>query len=168
MRRLVLVAAAAVLFSTGCGGIISSVFIVQGTVALAGARAANAENLATYEYVSAEAYLRKAREAHSYSDFEHSLRFARLAAERAGTARKKALDANKPLDPNAVPPVDPMAPEPQPGMTPPPQGAPGSAPPPAATPQAQPAPRPPVIIQIVPEPQPAPAPNAPPPPAATP
>ncbi|MBI5498277.1 MAG: DUF4398 domain-containing protein [Deltaproteobacteria bacterium] len=158
MRRRLWLLAAAIL-SSGCGGIISTVFIVQGTIGLAGARAANAENLATYEYVSAEAYLKKAREAHSYADFEHSLRFARLATERAATARTKALEANKPMEPTPgsdLPPPDTMAPPPQeppppayqppppgyeqppPGYQPPPPGyAPQQPPPPAYPPQPQ-------------------------------
>jgi hypothetical protein len=152
-RGLLLVAI--VLASSGCGGIISSVFIIQGSVALAGARAANAENLATYEYVSAEAYLKKAREAHSYSDFEHSLRFARLASERASIAKKKALDLNKPQEP-VLPPPEPV----DPNQPPPQQNQPYQPPP--ATQQPAPAP-PPVIIRTVPEPAPAPATNTPPP-----
>jgi hypothetical protein len=127
---------------SGCGGVISSVYIVQGQLALSGARVANAENLATYEYVSADAYLKKAREAHSYADFEHALRFARLATERAALAQKKALQSHR-ADVAAPPsPTDAVTPAPAP---PPPA--------PAAEGQSQQGEnaRPPIIIKKLPE-----------------
>jgi hypothetical protein len=132
----------ALMAGTGCGGVISTVFIIKGTVELAGARAANAENLSTYEYVSAEAYLKKARESHSYADFEHSLRFARLASERAQAARRLAQAQNKPPPPavgsqqtsnGTTDTTRPPAPAPQ--QAPPP----AYAPPPGYAPQQPPA-----------------------------
>jgi len=155
MQRL-LVLAALVFASSGCGGAISSVYIIQGQLALAGARSANAETLAPYEFTSADAYLRKAREAHSYADFEHSLRFARLATVRAQQAKKKALDQNKPLElpPGDVPPGGPPS-----GAQPPPGQA-GEPPPPPPVIQEAPV-QPPVIIRKVPDPQ-SPSPQAPP------
>ena len=126
---------------SGCGGIISTVFIIKGTVEVAGARAANAENHAAYEYFSAEAYLKKARESHSYADFEHSLRFARLASERAKEARAKALAANKPPPPvlgstttTSSPDHKPNEPQAEPQPIPAPVPAPQQTPPPGYQP----------------------------------
>ncbi|MEW5852571.1 MAG: DUF4398 domain-containing protein [Myxococcota bacterium] len=166
----VLLLTALLVATAGCGGAITTAYIIQGQLALAGAKAANAENLATYEYVSAEAYLAKAREAHSYADYEHSLRFARIATERAQKARKKALDANKPLTPSG-----PTRTEGQPAPEEPAPAAPAPQPTePAPAPQAQPAPsstqpppqdsgtparRPPIIIKRTPEAQPSPEPS---------
>ena len=68
LRALTLVGVCLV-FGSGCGGVVTTVFIIQGSLTMAGARSADAENLATYEYVSAQEYLSKAKEAHSYGHY---------------------------------------------------------------------------------------------------
>jgi hypothetical protein len=75
----------------GCGPIQSTSALIDADVELEGARAAGAQTAATFEYTTAEAYLRKARELAGYSQFEHAAVFAARSREIATEARLKAL-----------------------------------------------------------------------------
>ncbi|MEZ4471279.1 MAG: DUF4398 domain-containing protein [bacterium] len=81
----------------GCGPVIATQAINDATVALEGARGANAEALAVYEFVSAETYLRKAREEEGYSDFQAAVDLARKARFLADEARRRALAGGRAL-----------------------------------------------------------------------
>lgn len=82
---------AVVLLGGGCGPIESTAVIGEAEVELAGARAADGETHAPYEYVSAELYLEKAREERGYADYQAAIDYARKAAEMARQARAKAM-----------------------------------------------------------------------------
>jgi hypothetical protein len=81
-------------FVTGCGPIQSTSALMDAEVELEGARAAGAQASATYEYTTAEAYLKRARELAGYSQYENSATFAARAREVAKEARVKALAAS--------------------------------------------------------------------------
>jgi hypothetical protein len=53
---------------------------------MAQAEAVQAQTWAVYEYVSAEEYLRKAREEWGYGQWQQAARYARLASEQARAA----------------------------------------------------------------------------------
>lgn len=78
------------LLLVGCGPVRSTSLIVDAQAELAAARAANAEQHAPFEYVAAEAYLHKAREEQSYSDFEFSIDYASKSLDCARVARMRA------------------------------------------------------------------------------
>jgi len=78
----------------GCGPVQSTSTLMDAEVALEAARAAGARENATYEYVSAEAYLKKARETANRARYEYSKDYARKAVELAKEAREKALAAS--------------------------------------------------------------------------
>lgn len=139
MRRVVLLLLG-LTAASGCGAVLTTGHIIQGSMALASAKSADAELLATYDYVSAQEYLAKAKESHSEADYGHSLRFARIAVAKAQRARSKALAARK-VDLPAAESAEPAPPHP----------APAPSPPPAATPEAAPAGRPPIIIRKIPQ-----------------
>lgn len=87
----------------GCGPVQSTSLIVDAQAELAAARTAQAEELSPFEFVAAEAYLAKAREEQSYSDFEiavdyaqRSLDCARVARMRAEAATREALGTSRP------------------------------------------------------------------------
>lgn len=83
----------------GCGPVRSTANLTDAEVALEAARAAGAADTATFEYVSAEAYLRKARETANRARYEASIEFARKATQLAKDAREKALAAsNRPAE----------------------------------------------------------------------
>lgn len=96
MRALFAVCAV-VLLSTGCGPIISSYLIVGAQADLEGARAAEAEKYAVYEYTAASEYLHKAREEQGYADFGPSIDFAYKAQDLAQKATARAQDEKKKL-----------------------------------------------------------------------
>jgi hypothetical protein len=73
-----------------CGPIISTSSLHDASEAVERARDLNADELAIYEFTSAEAYLEKAREEWGYSDFQHAIDYARLALEFADRARYRA------------------------------------------------------------------------------
>ena len=75
----------------GCGSILSSSEISAADNALERAAELDAEALAIYEYVSAEAYLAKAREEWGRSDFQKSVEYARRARTFAIQAYERAL-----------------------------------------------------------------------------
>jgi len=78
----------------GCGPVRTTTALIDADVELEAARAAGASTTATYEYVSAEAYLHAAREAQGHSQYETSEGFAVKALALAKAARKKALEAS--------------------------------------------------------------------------
>jgi len=78
----------------GCGPVRSTANLSEAEVALEAARAAGARDTATFEYVSAEAYLRKAKETANRARYEASVEFAQKATQLAKEAREKALGAS--------------------------------------------------------------------------
>ncbi len=84
-------------FAVGCGPIQSTSALIDADVEIEGARAAGAQTAATYEFTTAEAHLKKARELAGYSQYENSAVFAAKARELAKEARVKALaTSNRP------------------------------------------------------------------------
>lgn len=79
----------------GCGPLISSYLIVSAQADLDGARAAEAEKFAVYEYTAARAYLQKAREEQGYSDFGPSIDFAYKARDLAQKAMARSDDEKR-------------------------------------------------------------------------
>jgi hypothetical protein len=81
--------------STGCGPVISTYLIVSAQADLDGARAAEAEKYAVYEYTAASEYLHKAREEQGYADFGPSIDFAYKAQDLAEKATTRAQEEKK-------------------------------------------------------------------------
>lgn len=75
-----------------CGPIQSTSALIDADVEIEAARAAGAATSAVYEFVSAEAYLHKAREEVGYAQYELAADFAAKARDTARVARKKALE----------------------------------------------------------------------------
>jgi uncharacterized protein YceK len=95
-----LLALLAVATLAGCGPIRSQSALTDAEVALEAARAAGASQSATLEYVSAEAYLHKARESANRARYEAATTFAAKAVTLAKDAREKALaSSNRPESP---------------------------------------------------------------------
>ena len=68
---------------------------------VAGAKAANAETYAPFEYTAAVEYLHKAREEEGYADHQAAVHFGKLAQQHADKAKKIAIDnAGRPPEPN--------------------------------------------------------------------
>lgn len=80
---------------SGCGPLISTYLIISAQADLDGAKAAEAEKYAVYEYVAANEYLHKAREEQGYSDFGPSIDFAYKAKDLAEKATNRASDEKK-------------------------------------------------------------------------
>lgn len=103
MRRVVVLFAVVVLGLpivsglSGCGPLISTYLIVSAQADLDGAKAAEAEKYAVYEYTAASEYLHKAREEQGYSDFGPSIDFAYKAMDLAEKATTRASDEKKKL-----------------------------------------------------------------------
>lgn len=76
----------------GCGPIMSTSKISEAKDALAKAESVNAEELAPYEYTSAQEFIKKADELWGYSKFGDSVDFAKRAIDFAKAAEKKALE----------------------------------------------------------------------------
>ena len=93
MRRILVTALAVAAFGVGCGPIESTAVIADASVALSGARTAEGEKFAPYEFTSAELYLEKAREERGYADFEVAIDYARKARDFARQAQAKSLKA---------------------------------------------------------------------------
>ncbi len=89
-----LLALLALTFVAGCGPIQSTSALIDADVEIEGARAAGAQATATFEFTTAEAYLRKARELAGYSQYENAAVFAARSREIAKEARIKALAAS--------------------------------------------------------------------------
>ena len=120
--------------------------IVEASAELAAAQTAQAPTAAPYEYVAAEAYLHKAREEQSYSDFEVSTDLAQKARDCARAARTKAESVTR-TEIGAIQVTAPfkavccagpkgLPPTPKPGLAP--AAAKGAAAPAAAAPAAAP------------------------------
>ncbi len=83
-----LIAAASI--GAGCGPIRSSSTIVDASAELAAAETALGRDHSPYEMIAAEAYLHKAREEESYSDFEVAEKLAKKSRDCARVARVRA------------------------------------------------------------------------------
>lgn len=91
-------------FLTGCGPSISTYLIVSAQAELDGAKAADAQKYAIYEYTAAEEYLQKAREEQGYADFGPAIDYAYKAQELAKKATERAeKEKTKLRGPDAVP-----------------------------------------------------------------
>ncbi len=96
--RLVL-ALLALAAAAGCGPIQSTPALIEADVEVEAARSAGAPVAAPYEFTSAEAYLRKAREEAGYAQYQPATDFALKARDLAKEAREKALNAsNRPTE----------------------------------------------------------------------
>jgi hypothetical protein len=101
----------------GCGPVLSVWLISDAEAKFAGARAAEAQTYAPYEFTAAEAYLKKAHEEFGYADYGPALDYAYKAAalagqgaERARDARTKHLDTSSTTPSSSVPTTTPTAP----------------------------------------------------------
>jgi outer membrane biogenesis lipoprotein LolB len=80
-----------------CGPMQSTAALIDADVAVEAARAAGAAQSSAYEFVGAQAYLKKAREVSGRAEYETATRFARKSILLANEARKNAIaGANKP------------------------------------------------------------------------
>jgi len=93
LRLSLLVAAAAL--AAACGPVQSVTVIWEASSAIEGARAAEAQKLAPYEYTSAELYLDKALEEQSYADFEPAIVYGTQAVQMARKAKELAQQSGK-------------------------------------------------------------------------
>jgi hypothetical protein len=122
LRLSLLIAAG--LLAAGCGPVQSVTVIWEASSAIEGARAADAQKLAPYEYTSAELFLDKALEEQSYADFEPAIVFGAKATTFAKKAKELAQQAGKtpsaPLTPDEGATVEPGGVEKQPAATTPP------------------------------------------------
>lgn len=80
--------------AAGCGPIQSTPALIEADVELEAARSAGAPTAAPYEFTSAEAYLRKAREEAGYAQYQATTDFALKARDLAKEAREKAINAS--------------------------------------------------------------------------
>lgn len=104
MRGLLIVAVGAAWGAlTACGAIRSTSILIDATAEVDAARAAGAPEAAPYEFVSAEAYLQKAREEQGYADFEVSVAFGKLALACARAAIARVNGEQPPTDPGVEP-----------------------------------------------------------------
>lgn len=78
------------LLAAGCGSILSTSEISAANEALELAMMDDADELAIYEFVSAETYLQKAREEWGRSDFQQAVDYARRARAFAVRASERA------------------------------------------------------------------------------
>jgi hypothetical protein len=84
---------AALAFTTACGPVQSTSFLMDAETMLEAARTAQAEKLAPYEWTAANLYLHKSKEEVGYSDFEEAVDYAKKAVEFATRARDAAVRA---------------------------------------------------------------------------
>jgi hypothetical protein len=89
-----LVLAFLALAAAGCGPIQSTPTLIEADVEVEAARSAGAATAAPYEFTSAEAYLRKAREEAGYAQYQAATDFAAKARDLAKEAREKAVNAS--------------------------------------------------------------------------
>ena len=87
----------------GCGPIQSTSALIDADVEIEGARAAGAATAAPFEFTTAEAYLKKAREVAGHSQYENAAVFAAKAREIAKEARVKALAASNRVEKEPAP-----------------------------------------------------------------
>lgn len=96
----------AVLLFLGCGPVQSTSFLIDAETMMEGARTAQADKLAPYDWTAANLYLHKAKEEVGYSDFEQAVDYAKKAVTFATQARDNALKAghrNDPILPSQTP-----------------------------------------------------------------
>jgi hypothetical protein len=93
---------------TGCGSIIATVHINHAERALESARLDRAEELATYEFILAEAYLEKANEEWAHSDFQHANSYAKRSIISAEAAYQRAIIHPSRNQPSSVPTIVPL------------------------------------------------------------
>ena len=74
-----------------CGAVISTPTIRDAELAVSAAAMEQAEEYATYEYVSAVQYLEKAKEEWSFSDYQHAEEYGERAREFAESALQRAI-----------------------------------------------------------------------------
>ena len=88
--------------AAACGPVQYIGTVTQGAAsAVAGAKAANAETYAPFEYTAAVEYLHKAREEEGYADHQAAVHLGKLAQQHAEKAKKIAIDnAGRPPEPN--------------------------------------------------------------------
>lgn len=79
------------LMLSACGPVSTTLVLQDAETALEGARGAGADHFAAFEFVSAEEYLRKAREEEGYSDFQVAITLATQARKFAEAAHERAL-----------------------------------------------------------------------------
>lgn len=91
-----------VLFATGCGPIRAGGLLVEASAELSAAETAQAPKRAPYEYWAAHSYLRKAKQDHSYANYETAEIFAaksvncsQLARAIAEKSARKEMGASK-------------------------------------------------------------------------
>jgi hypothetical protein len=89
-----LLASLALATLAACGPIQSTAALIDADVEVEAARSAQAASSATYEFVSAEVYLHKAREVSGRAEYESATRLATRAQAFAKEARKKAASAS--------------------------------------------------------------------------
>lgn len=99
MRNIGLAAAWIGLAVVGCGPVQSTSAIVDAEAELAAAHQANAQNRAPFEMTTAQAYLTRAKERVSRSDYQVAVAWARRAAACAEVARQRS----EVEDPDTVP-----------------------------------------------------------------
>lgn len=91
MRALPALAVALVAASsTGCGPIFSTYLIVDAEAKLAGAKAAEADRYAIYEYTASAEYLHKANEELGFADYGPAIDYAYKAADLAAQGTERA------------------------------------------------------------------------------
>lgn len=112
-RRLPFALALAAIFPLGgCGPTLSTYLIISAQAELDGAKAADAEKHAVYEYTAASEYLAKAREEQGYADFGPAIDYAYKATELARQAQERAeKEKGKERPPEDLPPDFQPAPE---------------------------------------------------------
>ena len=102
MRALLALLGLAILIgASGCGPVMSTYLILDAQAELDGARTAEAERFALYEYTSAAQYLAKAREEQGYADFGPAIDYAYKAQALAKKARERANEQRSNEDPAA-------------------------------------------------------------------
>lgn len=94
----------------GCGPTQSTAYLIDAETMMEGARTAQAEKLAPYDWTLAKLYLQKSKEEVGYSDFEQAVDYAKKAVDYATRARDNAMKAARKGEQPAPPPPSPAAP----------------------------------------------------------
>jgi hypothetical protein len=105
-----LAGAALLALAGGCGPVQSTAYLLDAAVQIEGARTAQAERFAPYEWTSANLYLHKAREEVGYSDFEQAVSYSKKAAGFAHKAKENAMKAARKDDASGEPGVETVNP----------------------------------------------------------
>jgi hypothetical protein len=88
LGKLLVLRAAALLLAVSCGPVQSMTVIWEANAEIEGARTAEAQKYAPYEFVAAETYLDKALEEQSYADFQPAIEFGTKARDFALKAKE--------------------------------------------------------------------------------